>query len=321
MMEKALNDFPKQFGYRPEIKNAVPHQKYERFVVTGMGGSALSAGLLKTAYPTLSIVVHKNYGLPPIPHTLYPKTLVIASSYSGSTEETIDAFKEAQSQKLNLAAVTTGGKLEELAEKYKVPLVKIPDTGIEPRLATGFNLNSILALIDEKERQKLSSLVTSLNPKREEEKAKALSEKIWDKIPVIYSSSRNEPIAYNWKITLNESAKIPAFHNTFPELNHNEMNSYEPLKTTRSLSEKFHFVFLKDKTDHPRIIKRMDISKKLYEELGHKVEIVSLDGDFIWHKIFSSILMAGFTALHLSNYYGTEPDAVPMIEKFKKLIR
>jgi len=320
-MEKVLKNFHEQFDYNPEVKNKEKLGEYEKYIVVGMGGSALSAGLLKTAYPTLDLVVHKNYGLPPIHHGDKSKTLVIASSYSGDTEETIDGLNEALSQKIDVAAITTGGKLKDLAQKNKIPLVIIPATGIEPRLATGFNLNSILSLIDKNERQKLSTLAKSLNAKKEEERAKALTEKIWNKIPIIYCSTRNESIGYNWKIALNESGKIPAFYNVFPELNHNEMTSYESIKTTKVLDEKFHFIFLKDKTDHPRIIKRMDVCKKLYEDLGYGVEVVNLEGDYIWHKIFSSIQMAGWVALYISRYYGTEPEKVPMVEQFKKLIR
>ena len=321
MMEKALKDFHKQFDYRPEIKNKQKLRKYEKYIVVGMGGSALSAGLLKTAYPNLNLIIHKSYGLPVIHHEDKAKTLIIASSFSGNTEETIDGFKEALSQKIDVAAITTGGKLKDMAEKNKVPLVVVPDIGIEPRLATGYSLNSILGLIDHVEHKKLSSLVKSLNSKKEEEKARVLTEKILDKVPIIYSSARNEAIAYYWKIALNESGKIPAFCNFFPELNHNEMNSYESIKTTETLGEKFHFIFLKDQTDHPRIIKRMEVCKKLYEDLGYKVEVVNLEGGLIWQRIFSSILMAGWVALYISKYYGTEPEKVPMIETFKKLIK
>ena len=320
-MEKALKNFHKQFAYCPEIENKGKLKKYDKYIVVGMGGSALSAGLLKTAYPNLNLVIHKSYGLPVIHHEDKAKTLIIASSFSGNTEETIDGFKEALSQKIDVAVIAAGGKLKNLAEKSRVPLVVVPDTGIEPRLATGFSLNSILGLIDQDEHKKLSNLVKSLNSQREEEKARVLTEKIWDKIPIIYSSARNEAITYNWKIALNESGKIPAFHNVFPELNHNEMTSYESINTTKTLGEKFHFIFLKDKTDHPRIIKRMEVCKKLYEDLDYKVEVVNLEGDFVWHKIFSSILMAGWVALYISKYYGTEPEKVPMIETFKKLIK
>ena len=320
MMEKALKNFHEQFDYRPEVENGEKLKKYDKFIVIGMGGSALSAGLLKTAYPNLNLLVHKTYGLPPVHHEDKSKTLVIASSYSGNTEETLDGFNEAISQKIDVAAIAANGKLMELARKEKVPFVQIPDTGIEPRLATGFSLNSILSLVDGSESGKLDGLVKSLDSQLEEIKAKAIIEKIKGKVPVIYSSARNEAIAYNWKIAFNESGKIPAFHNVFPELNHNEMNSYESIESTKVLGEKFHFIFLKDQTDHPRIIKRMEVCKKIYEDLGYKVEIIELEGSFVWHKIFSSILLAGWVALYLSRYYGTEPEKVPMIENFKKLI-
>lgn len=319
MIVKALNNFPKQFEFNPQIENSEKLGKYEKFIVVGMGGSALSAGLLKVAYPNLNVIVHRNYGLPS--SVVSRQSLVICSSYSGNTEEVINGFNEALSRELHLAAITTGGKLLELAKKHQVPFIQIPDTGIEPRLATGFSLVALLKLINESEFKKLSKLSKDLDSKTADHKAKLLTKSLWDKIPIIYASTRNGPIAYNWKIALNESGKIPAFCNVFPELNHNEMTGFDLIKTTQSLNERFLFIFLKDSADHPKIIKRIGVCKKLYEDRGFKVEIVLLEGNSPWHKIFNSLLIAGWTAYHLSQYYGTEPDAVPMVEEFKKLIQ
>jgi len=106
---------------------------------------------------------------------------------------------------------------------------------------------------------------------------------------VIYSSKRNVAVAYNWKIKFNETGKIPAFYNVFPELNHNEMTGLDVREATKELSKNFHFIFLKDETDHPKIQTRMDITKKLYEDRGLAVEILQLQGNDIFHKIFSTL--------------------------------
>jgi len=153
-----------------------------------------------------------------------------------------------------------------------------------------------------------------------ENSGRELAEKIKGKIPVIYSSSQNSAIAYNWKIKFNETGKIPAFYNVFPELNHNEMTGFDVKEPTKPLSEKFYFIFLKDEADHPKVIKRMDITKKLYGDRGLSAEMISLDGGNILEKMFSSLLLADWTAYYTAVQYGADPEQVPMVEEFKKLI-
>ena len=139
-------------------------------------------------------------------------------------------------------------------------------------------------------------------------------------MPIIYSSFKNGSLAQNWKIKFNETTKISAFCNVFPELNHNEMTGFDLVDKTKHLSDKFHFIFMRDSKDNPRIIKRMEITKKLFEDRGFGVEYVDISGENVWHKIFSTLLVADWTSFHLAKHYGTAPEQVPMVEEFKKLI-
>lgn len=324
-MEKTILNFAKQFKFRPKIQNAEKLKPAENIIVAGMGGSALGAEIMKSVLPELNLTIWRHYGLPPLLSKTYhlsPKTLFVASSYSGSTEETLSAFETARKRKLNLAAITVGGKLLTLAKKYEVPYVRMPDTKIEPRLALGFNIRSLLKLMgEEQELKNTSGLVKTLNLQKAEKSGEALAETLWDQVPIIYASLENSALAYNWKIILNETGKIPAFFNVLPELNHNEMTGFDILKTTAGLSRNFHFIFLKDQSDSSHIRKRMTLCQKLYEQRGLPVTALKLEGRDRWQKIFNSILVANQAAIYLAKYYGAEPWAVPMVEKFKKLIR
>ncbi len=321
MLYEAIKNFNKQFEYRPEIKNGAKLAKFDKFIVVGMGGSHLAADMLKIWNPYLKLIVHRDYGLPSLPDEELEKSLIILSSYSGNTEEVLDAYKTAKEKNLPCAAVSIGGKLIELAEKNSDPYIQIPDTGIQPRMATGFMFAALLKIIDEKVLEQISELAGSLAPADYEKKGRDLANKLKGFIPVIYSSERNFPLAYNWKIAFNENAKIPAFCNVLPELNHNEMTGFDVKDATRFLSEKFYFIFLKDFADDSRVLKRMEVLKKLYVERGLPVEIAEIGDKNVFHKIFSIVILGALTAYHIAKLYEVETEQVPMVEEFKKLIK
>jgi glucose/mannose-6-phosphate isomerase len=132
---------------------------------------------------------------------------------------------------------------------------------------------------------------------------------------VIYASNRNYSIAYNWKIKFNETGKIPAFCNVFPELNHNEMTGFD---IRDKLSENFHFIFLHDSADYERIQKRMYVTAEQLKERGFSVEHIDVQGISPLSKIFSSLVFADWASLYVAKQYGREPEDVPMIEELKK---
>ena len=225
-MEEAILNFAKQFEYEPEIENADKLQKLEKFILVEMGGSHLQGELLKSVRPAFDLVVHRDYGLPELSESALKNSLIIASSYSGNTEETISAFEEAIEKGYPVAASSIGGKLIELAKQHEVPYVQIPDTGIQPRSALGFTFKTLAKLTGQEEvLRDAATLASQLAPEEYEEKGKALAATLKGSVPVIYSSRRNESVAYNWKIKFNETGKVPAFYNVFPELNHNEMTA------------------------------------------------------------------------------------------------
>jgi len=189
-------------------------------------------------------------------------------------------------------------------------------------MALGFHTKAILKVMGkEKELMEISELYNILKPEDFEGWGRELAEKIKDKIPIIYSSEVNQAIAYNWKIKFNETSKIPSFYNVFPELNHNEMTGFDIKESSRHLSKNFIFLLIEDDDDHPKIKKRMEVLKNLFEAKGLNVEVLKLTGKNKFHKIFSSLILADWTSYHLAIKYGIDPERVPMVEEFKKLIK
>lgn len=322
-MRQAILDFPKQFIWEPQIKNSKKLVKTQNIIIAGMGGSALGAEILKMINPRLNIVVHRNYGLPQISNL--KDYLLIASSYSGNTEETIDAYLTARKKKLSTAVVCTGGKLLELAQKDKIPFVQIPKTDIQPRSALGFSVKALAKITKQKDTlNKLSIFgkqLVKIGSQYFEKKGKEMAEDFKGFVPIIYSSESNRPIAYNWKIKFNETGKIPAFCNVFPELNHNEMTGFDFNLQNKALCDKFKFIFLEDSQDHLRIQKRMQVLKQILQNKGFEVISHHLETKSILHKIFYSLLTADWASYYTAILYQAEPEKVPMIEEFKAKIK
>lgn len=318
----AIKNFNKQFEYEPKVENENALKKGGEFIVVGMGGSHLAADLIKVWKPEMDLAVHSDYGLPPFKDEVLKEYLIILSSYSGNTEEVLDAYESAKKKGCATAVISIGGKLLELAKKDGIPYVEMPDTGIQPRSALGFSTKVLLKLMGEEDALKeSSSLVYSLDTQEYETLGAALAGRLNGFVPLIYSSSRNFPLAYNWKIKFNETAKIPAFCNAVPELNHNEMTGFDVNPKTKPLSEKFSFLFLWDEEDPLRIKKRMEVLDKLLRSRKFPVEILKLEGKNAFEKIFSSLILADWTSYYLAEQYGVEAEHVPMVEEFKGLIQ
>src|SRR3989338_4591664 len=134
-------------------------------------------------------------------------------------------------------------------------------------------------------------------------------------MPVICSSGSNAGLARYWKISFNETAKLPSFYNFVPELNHNEMVGFSSQIFENKLNHKFAFVFLNDPDDEPRIQKRMAATKKVFEDRGFTTLNVDLVGPSLWHKSFAGILTAMWTSYFFAEYYGVDPEDISMIEE------
>ncbi|MBT4516534.1 MAG: hypothetical protein HOC78_01420 [Candidatus Komeilibacteria bacterium] len=320
-MKQVFIEFQKQFEYNPIIENKKKYKSAKKFIVLGMGGSAQAQGIINSVVPALNIHTHKDYGLPVMSDKKLKEYLIIANSYSGNTEEVLDGLKIAYKKKLNIIVIATGGKLIKFAKKNNLPYIQMPDFGIQPRSALGFNCRAMLKAMNQiKLYKELGGLAKTIKGKNYEARGKKLAKTLKNKVPVIYTSTNNIIIAYLWKIKFNETGKIPAFYNIFPELNHNEMTGFDIKPITKKLSQNFHFIFIRDDKDHKQIQKRMDVVTKLYKKRKLAVTNLKLTGKNKWFQIFANTLIADWASYYTSQNYGLESEQVPMVEDFKKLL-
>lgn len=290
---------------------------FDGLILAGLGGSAQPGDLLQTLGITkVPVIVHRSYDLPPTP---FQKPLVILSSHSGNTEETISAFRAAQTNGYTTLINTAGGQLAAFAQQQNLPWSKIDFPALQPRhtlLASFTSLvsaltNSGLAKNIRPELTNLAQHLSSLIP-TQEEAGKALAKKLASKTPVYYASQALAFAAFNFKIQTNENVKTTAFWNYFPELNHNEMLGYTQPKGA------YHVVILQDSDDHPRIKARMAVTTELLQQWGTEVSTVEVKGASLFEKIFTTVCFGLWTTYFLAEAYGVDPVPVVQVEDFKK---
>ncbi len=303
---------------------------FSRIVVAGMGGSAMPAALAQEARLVgLPISVHWSYGLP---KGLNPQfTLVIASSFSGNTEETLSAYDVAREQGFRIIGVSNGGELERRCQADGVPFVKIPaadipgtDKKMQPRSATGYGVGILVGILEtlglakSGARQAVESLgpfLRDLGPQARAE-AEKLVPKLKNATPAIYASYRFPNVARIWKIKFNENAKCPAFWNVFPELNHNEMTGW------LHAPGPFHLVLLSDPAEDGRILLREKITREiLKEKAGLDATVISMPGETDLQKMFGTLLIGDWASYLLALELGEDPSPVELVEDFKARLK
>lgn len=325
-------DTPSEFATGLELARGISIPgNFENVTISGMGGSALPANLLREycnslfkknpQYKPFEIHINRYYSLPP--ESFMSSTLNLIASYSGNTEETISSLQEAKQEGLPYIALSSGGKLEELAKQNNVPHIKLPmpHPDFQPRMGTGFFFGAMFqllvneGLVPDTTKELLESS-TKLNGKMDEleDRGIALAKRIMGKTPVIYGSPKHKPVAMIWKIKINENAKTPAFWNFFPEMNHNEMVGFTNPQSN------FFIIMLKDEDDDPRNLKRYEPTAQLLKEKGVDSEIIKMEGNNVFEKMFSSIALADWTSYYLALEYGQDPTPVAMVENLKKIL-
>lgn len=312
MMRDALERFPEQFLFKPVIENSAALAAGKQLVICGMGGSHLSADVFNMLAPGRIRAIYSDYGLPELSDA--EKYLYVMSSYSGNTEEVMESYEQARAAGLDMCAMAVGGALIERAKTDGVAHIQFPSVGLQPRAALGYGVMALAAFTGVDAAQPNCDVFAAC------EQGEKLAQDLIGKIPLVYASGRNGALAQNWKIKFNENTKIPAFWNTVPEFNHNEMTGFDIIDATHELSEKFFVIMLRDADDHTRNARRFEITRDLYRARGLTVHEVELSGVSRADKIFGSLMLADWTSVFLGEHYGVETEQVPMVEEFKKQI-
>ncbi|MPZ92756.1 MAG: bifunctional phosphoglucose/phosphomannose isomerase [Actinobacteria bacterium] len=300
----------------------------ENVVVLGMGGSGISGDVVQALVePRLGVPWRTIKGYGPLPEWIGRNTLTFVVSYSGDTEETLAAFEEIHSRGARPVAVSSGGHLAELATGYGVAHVRVPE-GLQPRASLGFLALPLLAILveiglvpdcsDDVDEAVASLADISKNCSRDipvdENMAKQLATSLAGRVPVVYGGSGlGEVAAYRFKCDLNEYAKTPAFANSLPEMNHNEL---EALASANR--EDFVAVLLRDAEDHERVALRFDVAKKLLERTGAEVIEVRSQGISPLARLLTLVLITQLAAIYGGLLNDVDPGPVPVIEDFKR---
>lgn len=311
--EEGILGIPKQFEYRPEVIGKDKIRPFKKIIVLGMGGSRLAGDVLNMVKPELDIHIHSDYDLPLLDAETLRNSLIIANSYSGNTVEPISGAKMAIERGLNLVIITTGGELLTVAQEKQVPHVLLPHTELPPRMMLGHDLMAMATLVGFDIGE--LTLCQRIDAGVLKSEGSQIAQQIGSAIPLIYTSERLNQLGYIWKIILNETAKIPAFHNELPEADHNEIAGFQKTQIGQ-----FHAIFLENRLEH-RIGQNMELTIELLEKNNIPVSETILKGDSLSEQIVSSIILAHWVALELATINNIEPLAILEIEDFKKKLQ
>lgn len=297
-------------------------------LITGMGGSALSGLVIRVLLQnelTIPFEIVREYDLPGY---VNQNTLVIASSYSGNTEETLSALEQAKQKGAQIAIVASGGKLIEAAKASNIAHVIMP-TGVQPRMAMIYSLKSIFSLmvnfgvISNTWITDLEELSGWLEQERnnwlpevptEQNYAKQLALETIGKSPVFYGSPLTAPLAYKWKISWNETSKNTAFWNEYPEFNHNEFMGW----TSHPVEKPFVVFDIKSSFDRPRVLQRFELSDRLLSGKRPQAKEILLKGNTLLAQLVWGCILADFASIYTAILNGVDPTPVVLIEKLKQ---
>lgn len=293
-------------------------------VVGGMGGSALAgeyAAVWAETEGDTPVTVLRGYDVPP---WVDEDTLVLAVSYSGNTEETLAMFESARSRGARLAAVTSGGKLKDLAEDAGAAVVPVP-SGFQPRAALGHLVVSAARVLEHaglvdvdpalRESVKvLRDVRAGIEPEvSEENEAKRLAQALEGSHPVVYGSGILAPGARRFATQLNEMAKVLAFHGALPEMNHNEIVGWSGTEAARY----FAGVLLRHDGEHPQESVRFEFTRRLLQ--AHEVPVVQVQarGDHPMARLLSTTFVGDAASVYLAVLREVDPTPVEVIEDLK----
>jgi len=328
-MYLVLKDYHEQVKHIINSKIEIEKKLYSsinKIVVTGLGGSAISGDVVYTLFYdqiTVPYFVNRNYDLP---NFIDDKTLVIACSYSGNTEETLSAFHNAISKNCKVITLSSGGKLKDMANELGVPHFSVP-SGYQPRCAIGLMLTTLIRIFEKLELYRLSedfySEVLNLWSRKSNEYAHAeskpydLATRLLGRFPVIHSTELLQSINVRFRSQLAENSKVLSYSGFIPELNHNEIIAWE------KYDEKFLpaiLIQIIDENDHQRNKLRFSITREILSEV--KLENIVLQStEKSYHlRIFDLIYFVDWVSFYLAVMRKIDPTPIKNINVLKETL-
>jgi glucose/mannose-6-phosphate isomerase len=289
-------------------------------VVCGMGGSAIGGDLAAAALgdrATRPITTVRGYALQ---SWTGPDSLVLCASYSGETEETLACFEAAGVAGAGRVALTTGGRLAELARAEGVPVIGIP-AGMQPRAAVIYMTVGVLECAAmcgaapglHSEIDTAAALLAEWGPQAAESEGKTLAQALHGTLPVIHGAGPTVAVARRWKTQINENAGAAAFWSELPEADHNEICGWEGGRGTAPLSA----VFLEDPDQHPRVQRRIELTAAEVERAGARPLRVAARGEMPLERVLSLVMLGDLVSVYLAVLDGVDPTPVEPLTRFK----
>jgi len=336
-MLKVLEGFPEQCLDAVNIGSSFKlpdnyRKTFRNIVCTGLGGSAIGADIARSYAADESktpIFVNRNYALPDFTGE---ESLVITSSYSGNTEETISAYRDAKKRRSKIIAITSGGELKKSAEADGYPVITIPGT-LQPRCALGYSFFPLLILLSgmgvvggqSKHIEETISILKGLRNSLADNDNKAgegkniskrIAASLHDKFPVIYGAQDHiDCVITRWRGQLAENSKTLSSGHVLPEMNHNEIVGWQfPEKVLKN----FIAVILRDAGDSRPVSKRLDITEEILRKEGVETMRVESTGNSLLARVFSLIYTGDFVSFYLAILNGVDPTPVDRITYLKK---
>ena len=303
----------------------------QNVIVAGMGGSALGARAVDSLIVDRVRVPLEVFTEYKLPNYANEKTLVVISSYSGSTEETISCIYDAINRNCKIFGITTGGKLSEILTGENLPRYIFEpknNPSKQPRMAVGYPLGALLALFSKinlitLSREDLDGAISKMqevisdcdeNSSLPDNLAKSYAKKIYGKIPVLVASEHLVGTAHSIKNMLNESAKTFSILFDLPELNHHLMEGLRyPLENKKIL----YFIFFNSNLYSENVKKRYPLTSEVVGKNGIEYSLYSPFADTKISQVFSTYVFGEFLVYYLSRQYSVDPLEIPWVDYFK----
>jgi len=330
-MYNLIRNFPDQAREAVEIAASarvrIRAQGVRSIVLSGLGGSAIGGDLLRSYLSKelrVPFLVNRNYSLPAF---VGRDTLVLLSSYSGNTEETIAAHREALRRKAKLLCITSNGTTERLARGHRSTCITVPG-GLPPRAALAYSFFPLLialgrmGFVPDKSREIGETLSLLAEKSREysalepgTHRALQLASRLRGRIGIIYSSTEHfDAVGTRWRGQMAENAKTLMFGHVLPEMNHNEIVGWKVLKEQMREME---VLFLRDKGDHRRVKMRMEITRSLLASQTPRISEIWSEGSSLLARIFSLVYLGDWVSYYLSILHQEDPTPVTAIDTLK----
>lgn len=320
-MKELIENFPNQLRKAIQIGSQaklVKPKKITNVFISGLGGSGIGGTIISeiTAFESrVPITVGKGYF---IPQFVNQNSLVIISSYSGNTEETINCLNIALRRKARIVCITSGGKIAEIAKKKKADLILIPG-GSPPRACLGYSLTQLFFIlshyrvIGNKFKTRLMSSIELIENEKESiiSEAKEVASKLHGKTPIVYATTYFEGIAVRFRQQLNENSKVLCGHHVIPEMNHNELVGWA------SGSDKISVVFLRDRDEYERNSARIEISKRIISKYTSHITEIWSKGKSQIEKAIYFIHLVDWVSFFLSEMRNVDAEEVKVIDYLK----